>query len=385
MSSNNKKILKRLLIVEPVVNYGGMNLYVDQLANALVENQCEVGLATSNYYAGSESVYTKVSKVFGDCFSGSLISKIKSYVKGIILVCQDKDFNVVNVHAFGFPLLKIFELICYKISRKKIILTIHDIKSFAENGDNSISKFFDKLKLRSVGRLADVIWLHNEFTFKELKNYVGDVCSSKVILANHGNYSILIGDNVERPIRDVNSNYIVNLLFFGQVKKVKGLDILLEAISIVCKRRQDFKLSVYGKVWKDDEFVYHNIVNDNDLADVVDLNFRYVADEEIESIICKSDLVILPYKRIYQSGVLLLCGTFATPCIASDLPFFRSIIKDGCNGLLFESENPVSLAQKIESVLEDKSQIEGMSKRFQSDVLKEYSWHDAAKKIAKVI
>jgi glycosyltransferase involved in cell wall biosynthesis len=57
--------------------------------------------------------------------------------------------------------------------------------------------------------------------------------------------------------------------------------------------------------------------------------------------------MILPYRRIYNSGVLMMALSYGKTVIASDLPANREIIQNGVNGYLFENGNAHDLAQNI--------------------------------------
>ena len=84
---------------------------------------------------------------------------------------------------------------------------------------------------------------------------------------------------------------------------MKGLDILLKAIAMVVKENPNFKLTIAGRPWKTDGDRYEKMILDLGLDDFVERHFRFIEDEEVASFYERADVVILPYKRIYQSGV----------------------------------------------------------------------------------
>ena len=74
--------------------------------------------------------------------------------------------------------------------------------------------------------------------------------------------------------------------------------------------------------------------------------------EDLPTLFNSADLIVLPYRQIYQSGVLMMAMTIGRPCLTSDLDTFKDIITEGVDGYLFESENANSLAQKIIDIID---------------------------------
>jgi len=79
----------------------------------------------------------------------------------------------------------------------------------------------------------------------------------------------------------------------------------------------------------------------------IHLHNRYVNDQERDAWFKACDILVVPYRRIYNSGVLMMGLSYGKTVIASDLPANREIIQNGFNGWLFEDGNPSDLAQII--------------------------------------
>jgi glycosyltransferase involved in cell wall biosynthesis len=80
---------------------------------------------------------------------------------------------------------------------------------------------------------------------------------------------------------------------------------------------------------------------------------RFIEDEERDVLFRAADLLILPYKQIFQSGVMLMAMSAGIPIIASDLEPMKELITQDKTGFLFESENESSLASMISAVIND--------------------------------
>ena len=83
------------------------------------------------------------------------------------------------------------------------------------------------------------------------------------------------------------------------------------------------------------------------LHENVRLDIRYIPDEQVSNYYCAADFVVLPYKKIFQSGVLLMAMSYGTPVITSNIPGMTEIVTDGINGLTFQSEDVASLAASL--------------------------------------
>ncbi len=74
----------------------------------------------------------------------------------------------------------------------------------------------------------------------------------------------------------------------------------------------------------------------------------YVPDEETELYFKAADVFVLPYRHIYQSGVLFLGYSFGLPVIAADVGALKDEIVEGKTGFVFKPEDPIDLAATIE-------------------------------------
>ena len=142
------------------------------------------------------------------------------------------------------------------------------------------------------------------------------------------------------------------------IKKVKGLDVLLLSLKKVFENNPDIVLLIAGKPWEDDFSIYQEIIEKNNLNGNIISHIKFIAHKDVEHYYCASDLVVLPYKKIYQSGVLMMTLSYQRPVLVSDLPPLKEVITDNENGFLFESENVSDLSEKIKAILRDKENLE---------------------------
>ncbi|HXG67632.1 MAG TPA: glycosyltransferase family 4 protein [Blastocatellia bacterium] len=132
------------------------------------------------------------------------------------------------------------------------------------------------------------------------------------------------------------------ILFFGKVRKYKGLDVLLAALPKVLAQ-VDCRLLVVGEFY-DSIDRYRRLIRDYGIEDNVRVEDRYVANEEVASLFERADVLALPYVSASQSGVAKIAVTNALPMIAADVGGLSEVVRDNETGLLFPPGDADALA-----------------------------------------
>ena len=89
-------------------------------------------------------------------------------------------------------------------------------------------------------------------------------------------------------------------------------------------------------------------IRDDVQAGRILLRAEYIPDDETELYFKAADVLVLPYRHIYQSGVLFLGYSFGLPVLAADVGALKDEIVEGKTGFVFRPEDPVDLARTIE-------------------------------------
>jgi glycosyltransferase involved in cell wall biosynthesis len=132
------------------------------------------------------------------------------------------------------------------------------------------------------------------------------------------------------------------ILFFGIVRPYKGLDVLLQAMPIVL-REVKCTLIIAGEFYEALD-KYTGLIRKLGLEPVVEVNDRYIPNEEIAGFLDRADVLVLPYRSATQSGVLRMALASALPVVASDVGAFADEVQNDVNGLLVRPADPASLA-----------------------------------------
>ncbi len=350
-------------IIEPVGSYGGMDYYDYGLAYGLGENQAHVTLYTCAETQIRSFKNVKTALVFGDLWRSSFFKKTYLYLKGHVLAYKDskvRGAKIVHLHFFSCRSIDLLVIVLAKLWRLKVIVTVHDVNSFNINANRIFERFCYKL--------MDGVIVHNNSSYEDLKNKGFGI--KRMAIIPHGNYLPFINeiDNREK------NHHEFTLLFFGQIKEIKGLDVMLKALAIVTNQNKNVKLIVAGRAYQIDLANYESIIHELKLSPFIQTDFRYIPDNEVHSLFNKADIVVLPYKEIYQSGVLLLAMSYGKPLICSGLEAFKEIITDEDTGFIFKNGDTMDLANTILKVIDNPQLLNKVSLNASRLIKTKFDW-----------
>jgi D-inositol-3-phosphate glycosyltransferase len=368
-------------IIEPVGGHGGMNYYDFGLANGLKQSGVVAILYTSTETITDAQCEVKVKKYFKGVWGNShKLIRALNFLKGLIKSLIDASKNKVKISHFHFFHYSLQEWIIIKLAKLfgfKVVITAHDVESFHGKSDAN--------KAKSILMMADAVIAHNSVSKNALIEKI-NLPESLISVVPHGNYIDLIS---HKPLKSeakkalgIDTDKVI--LFFGQIKKVKGLDCLLEALPSVLKQHPTAKLIIAGKMWKDDWGFYEKIIKTNELGPSIINHIHYIADEDVSNYYCAADIIALPYKEIYQSGVLLMAMSYKTPVVVSNIQGMTEVIRHNENGFVFKKNNPVDLAEKINNALLDQNNLTKIAEHGFEHMQKNYNWNEIGKKTVKV-
>lgn len=138
------------------------------------------------------------------------------------------------------------------------------------------------------------------------------------------------------------------VLFFGFIRKYKGLDILLDAMHEIQHSKinnQNIKLLIAGEFYEDRK-VYDEQIANLGIKDNLILHTNFIPDSEVKKYMCAADVVIQPYRHATQSGVTPLAYHFEVPMIVTHVGGLPAMVPDNKVGLVAEP-TAASLAAKI--------------------------------------
>lgn len=137
------------------------------------------------------------------------------------------------------------------------------------------------------------------------------------------------------------------LLFFGFIRKYKGLDLLLNALAEPSVRHLQVKLVVAGEFYED-ESSYFELVEKLGIQNQVVFMNKFIPDEEVTLLMSAADVLVQPYRHATQSGVTPLAMHFDLPMIVTNAGGLKEMVLDQLTGLVVEI-NAKSIAEGIEA------------------------------------
>ena len=137
------------------------------------------------------------------------------------------------------------------------------------------------------------------------------------------------------------------LLFFGFIRKYKGLDILLRSMKILNTEFgiKNLRLLIAGEFYEEEKN-YEELLNDPAIKNNLILHTQFISNSDVKYYLCAADCVVQPYRNATQSGVTPLAYHFEIPMIVTNVGGLPSLVPDKKVGLIAEP-NAESIAEKV--------------------------------------
>jgi glycosyltransferase involved in cell wall biosynthesis len=269
-----------------------------------------------------------------------------------------KKHDIKLVH-FNWSRMPLLDYAFMRFLQKKQVETIYTAHNFLPH--DSGKKYFNRFK--RLYRQSDKIITLTDFVKDEIVQQC-QIAPNKISVIPHTNYSSIINIcQSKHPLKKKTTKHTMpEFLFWGAILPYKGLDDLLKAFAIVQKHYPDCKLKVYGKLSIPFSAIEKLIAEYQIEASGIEFKFNFFPMCEAINYLNCADVVVLPYKRSSQSGVIPLLTTLGIPVIATRVGGIPEMIIDYQNGFLVPPENPKALAQKMIEIIENPSVLESLSK-----------------------
>jgi glycosyltransferase involved in cell wall biosynthesis len=230
--------------------------------------------------------------------------------------------------------------------RKKttIVYTVHDLVPHETKHKKLKHKCFEKYiswgTKRNIDH-ADILVTCSKKQFLILK----EKFPSKLIYFHQFpsliTENILLGNDYCPELKNI-CKYI---LFFGNVQKYKGVEVLYHTFLNNKIFHSNYSLIIAGK----GDWYFSR--NENE-TNVIRIN-RFVKDSEIKSLFCNASCVVYPYLSATQSGVLTLAYKFGVPLVVSDIAYFQDNAENYQTAIFFKKQDENDLTNKLKEILFD--------------------------------
>jgi D-inositol-3-phosphate glycosyltransferase len=312
---------------------------------------------------------------FGRSFPGKIVSYLRSQVR------LTRDVQVRRPDLFHFqwsriPLIDILVLLLLRrrLSDTVFMTIVHNVLPHeAGVGARFIWKHFY--------RRFDALVVHEENAAENLRSLIGGD-SRRIGIIPHGPLSFdgerdsLFESAPLSGSQHAGDNLPV-ISFLGYLRNYKGLDLVLECLKDPGIREKGrFLIAGDGRCTELAELA--------GLPEVTVIN-RHLENHEFVACIRRSDLVLLPYRRISQSGILLTCVTEGVPVLASNVGGLPDLVELHRAGWTFPGPTFPELHKALSKLLDDPDALRTRRKPAWTREKVESEWRTIAEKTLSML
>lgn len=356
------------------------------LCEALSRQNCEVNFISSHFlyttwnhevsYQRYNHYYNWTRRLYKDKVSGLG----RPFIKGIehfwdqfrlIRYLQKWKPDIVHFQWLPVPIIDYWFLLNLK-RQANLILTIHDSRPFLGSPTSGIQQVGFSLCLRLFNHLI----VHTYFTKNELIEKFR-FPEEKISVIPHGvlDYYPALVPHKNDESKTTQEKII---LFFGVIKPYKGVDILIRAFAQLPNNLQKKTRLLIAGYPKMPIGPLRSIAQQLGVFNRISWDLEFLPDQKIASLFQKASVVVLPYRHIDQSGVLMIALAFGKPIVATKVGGFAEILKNGVHGYLVKSEDPSELALALERILNEPEEAKKMQVAIQHLTKSKLSWENIA-------
>jgi glycosyltransferase involved in cell wall biosynthesis len=261
---------------------------------------------------------------------------------------QPKIFHILWNNKFEYfdrTLLMLY----YRILDKRVVLTAHNVNAKKREESDS---FLNRLTLRIQYGLCSKIFVHTDKMKQELIEDF-DIPAERINVIPFG-----INNAVpDTSLTSLEAKKQLGLreddkaiLFFGRITPYKGLEYLIDAIRSLDSTSERYRLIIAGRPDRCEDYwaARTKEIVDKVKSEQIILRACFIPDEDTEIYFKAADVLALPYRQIYQSGVLFLAHSFGLPVLATDVGSLKDDIVEGRTGFVVRPEDASDLARVIQ-------------------------------------
>jgi len=371
--------LKKVVVIGPAYPLrGGIAAYTQRLAQQFVQDRVDTKVYTFSLQYPS-FLFPGKTQFSSDAPPADLeINVCINSINPLNWLKVGKEIRKLNPDAVVFNYWLPLMGPCYgtiaRMIRKNpeiaVLAVIHNMIPHEKRaGDQAFSRYFINACtgfLTMTKKVEDDLQLFTSSTNKALTPHP--------VYDNYGE-AVSSVEAAQHLHLDTTNHYI---LFFGLVRKYKGLDLLMKALSDPRLKGKNITLLVAGEFYDDRNF-YDQLAEE--LKITVKVVSDFIPDEEVKYYFSIADLVVLPYRNATQSGVSSLAIHFDKPMIVSNFGGLPDAVINRQTGYVVEAE-PSSIADAIHQFysLANSSQMVDMVKQEKQ----KYSWSKVVNELIRL-
>ncbi len=362
---------KKVIIIGPAHPYrGGIANFNNSLADAFFKNGDDIEILSFKLQYPS---FLFPGKTQFESSDPPKNIKIKSIINSINpfnwfnvareINRKNPDFVIIRywLPFMGPCLGSIARLLNKKI--KILAITDNIIPHEKRFGDFFLTKYFVSSCDAFVTLSASVLEDLTQFTKSKNKKFTP-----------HPIYDTF-GEKIDKSVAKKNLELNINdkyLLFFGFVRKYKGLDLMLHAMSDQRIKDLGIKLIVAGEFYDNIDF-YLDLINELDIDSNIILKSDFIDERDVKNYFCASDMITQTYRTATQSGVTQIAYHFERPMLVTDVGGLAEIVPHKKVGYVTTQE-PKIIADAIVDFYANNRELD-FEKNTKTEKLK-FSWQN---------
>lgn len=307
-----------------------------------------------------------------------------------------KENNFDYIHAHDLPMLRVLDQIGYT-KQYKVIVDLHENYPFAIQNYEWATNFPNRYLVRPKNwfnieqktlRKASKIVVLSENYKRELLNKYSYLNDEQIaVYPNVPDLEHYKGDQKEETRE--NSRYqTLTINYFGKMGRRRGVLTIVKALKILIKSGIHLKLLLIGPVEKRFKELFYTYINDDEVKNYIQ-HINWVDLTDLHAHMNSIDICISPIIKNdqHESGVankVFLYMMFGKPVIVSNCKPQAKVIQEENCGLVFESENPSDLAEKIKYLINNPELVRKMGKNGEKAVFNKYNTDIMGDKLVKL-
>ena len=376
-----------VFLVDPIGGHGGMRELDLSLCSSLKRRGIDVTYVTCDETDPKDSeveVWTPFQGIYGP--EAKWVRALR-YWRGLwrllarVRACRREKRVLIHLQMFSPQVLDFAFVLMAKWSGVPCLATIHDVVPFG-------SRPYHMLFLKRFYRLLDGLVVHTVAAREELLRITGNSDQAVGVIA-HGHFNDIHQKECWPEQRAARESlglpaHAPVTLFFGTIRREKGLKYLLQAMREVVKSTPEALLLIAGRPWHQDKSEYMELIASLDLGANVQACWEFIPDSQVPLYFRAADVVALPYTHVYQSGVCFRAYAFGRPVVSSAIGGMGEIVLDTRTGFLVPPKDPQALAEALLKVITHRDRAAAMGQAGREWAAEACNWDTIAAKTIEI-
>ena len=297
-----------------------------------------------------------------------------------VLVMKPQVIHIQYTPTICGPVIPLFLILMRIFGSSRIIITAHEEPEAYLKYCHGITSLFFLFYEKSIYKLAHQVLVHTS-PHKEGIQERYQLEGNKIKLIPHG---VSKKSAYNWQVKKVKEKYNLEkkdiITFFGFLRPDKGVEYLILSFSEIIKGRKDLILLIAGptmRTWSKYPLRLKELVKSLKIDNYVKFT-GFVPNDEVSALFVVSKMIVMPYFRSTQSGVLHQAISCATPVIVSDVGSIGNFVKENNIGLVVPPKDVESLTKVILNLLDDKRKLE-MFRENELKLREVLSWDNIAR------